>query len=77
MKVPLSFVSKLKKDQIILLLQLWQNGYSIRIRNRAHGILLSSKGYNIDEISDILDVHRNTVSSWITAKGTCWKKFAV
>jgi hypothetical protein len=50
-------MSKLNKYQILQLKQLWQNGSSARIRKRAHGILLSSKGYNIDDIADILEVH--------------------
>jgi len=67
MNVPTKFVSKLNKNQIQQLKELWQNGSSVRIRKRAHGILLSSKGYRIDDIADILDVHRNSVSSWISA----------
>ena len=42
-------------------------------QRRAHGILLSSKGYSIDEIADILEVHRNSVSSWIQA----WERAGV
>jgi transposase len=68
MKVPSKFVSKLNKDKILQLKQLWKNGSQARIRKRAHGIILSSKGYKIDDIADILEVHRNSVSSWITAK---------
>jgi len=67
MNVPTKFVSKLTKNQIIELKQLWKNGSSALIRNRTHGILLSSKGYRIEDIADILDVHRNSVSSWISA----------
>lgn len=67
MKVPTKFVLKLNEDQIQQLKQLWQTGSSTRIRQRAHSILLSSKGYSIDEIVDILEVHRNSVSSWIQA----------
>ena len=32
---------------------------------RIKGILFSSEQYSIDEISEILSVHRNTVSNWI------------
>lgn len=67
MKVPTKFVLKLNADQIQQLKQLWPTGSSTRIRQRAHSILLSSKGYSIDEIVDILEVHRNSVSSWIQA----------
>ncbi len=67
MKVPTKLVLKLTKDQLQLLKELWQNGSSVKIRKRAHGIILSSKGYNIDDIADILDVHRDSVYSWIMA----------
>jgi transposase len=32
---------------------------------RAHSILLSARGYAIEEIADIYKVHRDTVSSWL------------
>ena len=64
MKVPTKFVLKLNQDQIQQLKPLWQTGSSTRIRQRALGVWLSSKGYSIDEITDILEVHRNSVSSW-------------
>ncbi len=67
MKVPTKFVSKLNKIQIKQLKQLWQNGHSTRVRQRAHGILLSSKRYSIDDIADILEVRRDSISSWIQA----------
>ena len=67
MKVPTRFVLKLKDEQIQQLKQLWPTGSSTRIRQRAHGILLSSKGYSIDEIANILEVRRNSVSSGIQA----------
>ena len=38
---------------------------SQRVRDRAHGILLSDEGYTINEISDIFRVDRDTVSRWI------------
>ena len=42
-------------------------------QRRAHGILLSYKGYSIDEIANILEVHRNSVSSWIHA----WERVGI
>lgn len=39
---------------------------SFRIRQRAQGILLSEKGYSLNEIADILDVDRDTVSIWFS-----------
>lgn len=40
---------------------------SSRVRVRAHAVLLSAKGYSIKQISDILEVSRESVSSWLTA----------
>ncbi len=39
------------------------------LRRRTHAILLSNKGYSINQISDILAVRRGTVSIWLNA----WK----
>jgi len=55
MKVATRFISLSEKEQIN------------RVRKRAQGILLSSKRYSIDKIADILEVHRDTVSSWFQA----------
>jgi len=67
MKTPTKFVSKLNQEQIQQLKHMWKTAQDARVRNRAHGIILSSKGYSIDDIVDILDVHRDSVSSWIQA----------
>ncbi len=37
----------------------------LRVRIRAHTILLSSQGTTVDEIAQIYQAHRNSVSSWI------------
>lgn len=39
---------------------------NFRIRQRAQGILLSAKGYSLNEIADIVDVDRDTVSIWLS-----------
>lgn len=36
-----------------------------RTRQRAHAIILSERKYSVDLISNIFDVHRDTVSRWI------------
>ena len=36
-----------------------------RVRIRAHAIILSSNGYSIQEISNIYEVDRDSVSSWL------------
>ena len=65
MKVATKFVSSLNNDQKTRLQSLMDTDVSRRIRMRAHSILLSSKGTPIDEIAQIYQVHRDTVSSWV------------
>ena len=65
MKVATKFVSALSPDQIQHLEDLAQRDSVRRVRMRAHSILLSSRGSSIDEIANIYQVHRDTVSSWI------------
>jgi transposase len=44
---------------------LMDSDWNARTRKRAQAILLSSRGYTIDEISAITECHRVTVSRWI------------
>jgi len=66
MKVPTRFVS-LNEQEIELLEHLKESTPSKGVRKRARSLLLSSKGYHIDKIANILDVHRDSVSSWFRA----------
>jgi transposase len=36
-----------------------------RERQRAHAILLSAKGYCLDELADIFEADRDTISGWL------------
>ena len=36
-----------------------------RVRQRAHALLLSARGYSIEQLADIFTVDRDTVSQWI------------
>lgn len=47
----------------------YRQSEKLALRRRAHAILLSHKGYTLNQISDILDVTRPTVSIWLEA----WK----
>ena len=66
MKIATKFISLSEKEETSLK-QFNQRHPLDRVRKRAHGILLSSKRYSIDEIADILDVHRDSVSAWFQA----------
>ena len=65
MNMPYKFVSPLDKAQIGLLQQIIKDDPSARARLRAHSILLSSKGYGIDDLANMFEISRNTLSSWI------------
>jgi hypothetical protein len=59
------FVSDLTSEEIVELYELKENGHSDRVRTRAHAILLSARGYEINEIADIFQMKKDTISSWI------------
>ena len=65
MKIPSKFVSPLNEQQINNLRALVKNSDKPRIRQRAHAILLSSKAFTLNEIANILEVNRDTVSIWL------------
>ena len=46
--------------------EMWRNHPISRCRQRAHGILLSERGYSILQIAQILEVERRAVSAWIS-----------
>lgn len=73
MKIPLKFINALTDDQINILDDIYKHHNNRRVRMRAHSILLSFKGYSIDEIADIYNTNRDSVSSWIDK----WVKFGI
>ena len=69
----MKFAHKLPVEQQQELQTLVKTSPTYRVRQRAHAILLSSRGYAIDELSDIFSVHRTTISEWIDS----WHKTGV
>jgi len=61
----MKFVDSLDPQTRETLREFSRNHASARIRQRAHAVLLSDKGYKIDRIADIFDVDRDTVSRWL------------
>ena len=61
------YVSPLTEDERAGLNDIMNNARSSRTRRRAHAVLLSDRGYKTDDIADIFQVGRNTVTSWIDA----------
>jgi transposase len=60
------FVTSLAPDEATQLKELMKQSTIFRLRQRAHAILLSARGYKIDTLADIFDVDRDTISQWIT-----------
>ena len=60
------YVQPLTKEQRQLLENTMKDDPSFRPRSRAHGLLLSSQGTPIKDIARTYQVHRVTVSAWIT-----------
>ena len=62
-------VSPLSDTDLQVLSDAYIQGEKPALRRRAHAILLSNKGYTINQISDILAIRRGAVSIWLKA----WK----
>ena len=60
------YVQPLIKDQRQLLENTMKDDPSFRARSRAHGLLLSAQSTTIKDIARTYQVHRVTVSAWIT-----------
>lgn len=65
MKTPTRFVSNLNDEQREELHQAMKTGNE-QVRRRAHAVLLNARGYSVDQIADIYEVDRDTVSHWLT-----------
>jgi transposase len=65
MKTPTRYIKPLSDEQRVALNQIMRNHTSHHTRPRAHALLLSARRYSIDQIADIFDVERETVSAWL------------
>jgi len=61
------YVQPLTPEQRELLDHTMRTDASFRARTRAHSVLLSAQGKTITEIAQTYQVHRVTVSAWITS----------
>jgi len=59
------YVGELTEAESVTLEFAYKNHLSARVRSRAHIIILSSKGYPLQEIADICEMTRQTVSAVI------------
>ena len=61
----MKFIKSLIEAEVITLEELFRNYPDHRARVRAHGILLSYRGFSISEIVKFYQVDRDTVSGWM------------
>lgn len=67
MKPCTKFVSALADTDKDALTHLHSHGPTHRQRQRAQAVLLSAKGYTLEQIADVVGAGRNTVSGWLDA----------
>lgn len=61
----MKYVSTLSDEQRCELLGIRKRSDCHRERERAHAVLLSAKGYSLDQLADILEADRGTISHWL------------
>lgn len=61
----MKFVVPLTEAERITLLQARAHGPTAALRRRAQAVELSSRGYRLNAIAELLEVHRETVSGWL------------
>lgn len=62
---PNKIVKNLTEEAQGLLEKIYREHSSFAYRQRAHAILLSARGYTINQLQDIFAVDRDTISGWI------------
>ena len=62
----LRFVNKLSEEAKRQLWEIYHGHPCFAFRRHAHAILLSDRGFTINQLQDIFGVDRDTVSAWIT-----------
>ncbi len=61
----MKFVSALSDAQRASLEHVYQHGSAHRLRQRAQAVLLSAKGFTLEQLALMCEVHPETVSSWL------------
>lgn len=65
MRTATKFVEPLTDEQRQRLKEIHKTDASWRTRMRAHAILLSEKGFDLNQIATIFDADRDAVSQWL------------
>ncbi len=61
----MKFVSALTDAQHASLEELYRHGSVHRLRQRAQAVLLSAKGFTMEQIACACEVHTETISGWL------------
>ncbi len=69
----MKFVQSIKNEEEKILRSIIKNSPSYLTRSRAHAVLLSASNFKLDQIAQIFDVHRETVSRWVNK----WNKLGI
>jgi transposase len=67
--VAMRYTERLSSKDKKQLTGLVKRSENARVRQRAQAVILSSRKYSIEDISNIFEVDRDSVSSWITKWG--------
>jgi transposase len=62
---PMKFVAPVTEAERITLREARDQGPTAALRRRAQAVELSSRGYRLTAIAEVLEVHRETVSGWL------------
>lgn len=62
----MKFVSPLNEATSKELRRILHDDHSAARRERAHAVLVSNKGFSLDDLARIFDRDRDTISSWLT-----------
>lgn len=63
----MKFIPALAEADQIALEAMHHQAKTHRQRQRAHAVLLSAKGFTLEQLADIFSVDRDTVSGWLDA----------
>lgn len=66
----MKFIAALSETDRRDLEQLHRDGRAHRKRQRAQAVLLSARGYTLEQLADLFQTHRDTISGWLDA----WQK---
>lgn len=65
MRTPTKFVETLTDDQRQRLKEIQRGDSNWRTRMRAHAVLLSEKGFSLNQLATIFEIDRDSVSQWL------------